>query len=290
MTSVMLKAAAALALVLCSCLAVVPLVGESDADGAEDTIWNGETVTINKLEVTGLTCGLPTAPFPEIISADVPQWVHYITPANQRIFIYCIPTETGSFPVSFTYYESEGSSEVKTWSCTLEVVDPYKVEDPDVDSPLDSVVVDVTYRYNGDQLIIYFDGIDTSSVVEPYFYIAVFTGDSESCRYYLSPGYNESYTVNRLDDSLEKFIVYLCDGLPGDFSASTIVSSALCLGSKVVEPVEKESGSGSEDPETPSDDVTGSDVVPDDPSTVLSYGIVAIAALFAVAVIFGRRR
>lgn len=281
-----IRTVAVVAFVLCSCIAIVPSLGETDAEPTE-LLENGGTLTINLYEVTSVTCAVSPGAFPEIVSADVPQWCHYITPANLRIFMECIPTETGTFEVSFDYYpSSDDRSQQYTWGATIIVADPNNVGSSQTDH--DACPIDVDYSYNGKQLVIYFDGVDKSAVSDPYFYIAVYTGDLESCDYYLSPGYNVSYTVNNLEDGLQRFIVYLCDGLPGDFSASTIVTSADCIGSKVVSSPTKDpaSDAGSDQPQG---DVSGIDGVVEDPSILLSYGIVAIAALFVISIVFGRR-
>lgn len=295
------RAAASVLAVVMLTISGVVLIDDSDVDATTDyqvtieydevsvvSVANGGTLTINLLELTAITCMMPTASYPVVVSWDLPVWVHYLDCANMRVFAQCIPTETGTFTFSIDYHPNASNAEVKTWSCTVVVVDPYLVEDASATSPLNAIPVECTYKYDGDQLVIYFDGVDVSSMTDPYFYIAVYTGDVESCRYYLSPSSNATYTVNLLEDSLTGFIVYLCEGLPGDYSASTIVSSATCLGSQVFSSVSKSdsdssgSGSGSSGFEL-------IDTITSDPASLLSYGIMAIAALFVVGIIFGRR-
>lgn len=288
MTSVYVKVAA-FAIVILSCLSLA--VHPVDAADMEDHeivyVENGETIELDLYQPYGLVCMMSNG-FPQVFQADVPAWITQIVSGVQfRIYCYALPTSVGTFDISFDYYPSSDSSEVRNFSFTIEVQDPDGLAGSDSSGATDAIPVDVTYEYNGSQLVIYFDDVDTSSVVQPYFYIAVKTTGSLEAEYYLSPGYNTSYVVSELDDDLDSFVVYLVDGLPEDFSASNMVTSSNCFGSLVVSSPVKTDDSFQE-PETPSDDVE-TEIVPDDPSDLLVYGILAIAALFGIAIIFGRR-
>ena len=287
MTLKTIRMAAMVAVVLTSCFAVGFLCESSDAVSgtSSDPLCSGDTVTVTLYTPTDIVCAVPRGSNPVIVDADIPDWIQQFVAANLHFYIYCIPTQTGTFSIDVDYHPSPSSEEVLTFAATIIVVDSSGNSSPGSSS--DASSIDVEYTYTGDNLILRFSKVDTSSVSDPYFYIAVKTGDYKNCRYYISPGSNQSYTVNNLDGKLTSFVVYLVDGYPSGFSASQMITSANCVGSDVVSsPVIKS------DSDSPSDPSGGSVISSDSdsPEDMFTYGLIAITVLFGVAIVFGRRR